>query len=387
MSYKHLFSKSLNAAPERLHMAAHSHHLWPDAAYSGQMQAFVDAARLADDKWDHIFGHIYPTAQGHVAEELNLPDPNSIVFAPNTHNLIVALFSACEAQPIRLLTTDGEFHSLSRQRLRWEESGRVVSDIIPVHPAETFDARFLAAAQSGDYDIIFTSHVFFNSGHIFAGVTELAALSKPEGPWVVLDGYHGFMAVPTDLSAVANKIFYLAGGYKYAMAGEGVCFMHAPNGFAPRPEVTGWYAAFGDLVAPPKGGVGYTKDAGRFFGATFDPSGLYRFNAVRAMLAEQDLDTAVMSEYVGGLQTELAAAIKEGQAGKLEEAQQLNDIMANCSARFLALEHDKAQAWQAELHNQNIVTDVRGNVLRIGLGLYHDRADIQRLCRAAEGLS
>ncbi len=387
MSYKHLFSKSLNAAPERLHMAAHSHHLWPDASYAGQMQAFEDAAHLADDKWDHIFAEVYPEAQRHVARQLSLPDPDTLVFAPNTHNLIVSLFSACESHPIKLLTTDGEFHSLTRQRQRWEESGKVTADIIPVHPAETFDARFLEAARSKDYDIIFTSHVFFNSGHIFGSISELAELAKPEGPWVVLDGYHGFMAVPTDLSAVADKVFYLSGGYKYAMAGEGVCFMHAPSGVAPRPDITGWYAAFGDLVAPPKGGVGYTKDAGRFFGATFDPSGLYRFNAVQSMLADHGLDVAQMNSYIGGLQTKLASAIKTGLAGSLAQARALNDIEANHSARFLALEHEKAQSWKAELHAQNIITDVRGNVLRIGLGLYHDMADIDRLCDVAKTLS
>ena len=79
----------------------------------------------------------------------------------------------------------------------------------------------------------------------------IAALARPEGPWVVVDGYHGFMAVETDLSHVAPHVFYLAGGYKYAMAGEGVALMHAPPGFGLRPEITGWYAEFDDLSLPP----------------------------------------------------------------------------------------------------------------------------------------
>lgn len=384
MSHKQLFSKSLNAAPDRLHMAAHSHHLWPDAAYDGQLQAFNDAARFADDKWDHIFSFIYPEAQSHVAAELGLPDASTVVFAPNTHNLLVSLFSARDDRPIRLLTTDGEFHSLSRQRQRWEESGQVVTDIIPVHPTIDFDTRFLQAAQSGDYDIIFTSHIFFNSGYIFDGFAELAKLAAPEGPWVIIDGYHSFMAIPADLSAYSDKLFYLGGGYKYAMAGEGCAFMHAPPGFAPRPEITGWYAAFGDLVKPPLGGVGYSQDAGRFLGATFDPSGLYRFNAVRRMLAEESLDTSEMSAYVGGLQSKLISLIEAGTAGAFNEAHILNDVKQRRSARFLALKHEHAQNWKAALHEKNIVTDVRGDVLRIGLGLYHDVADIEQLCQLAE---
>ena len=48
MSYKRLFSRSLQAAPDRLHMAAHSHHLWPDISRDAQIEAWDDAARLAD---------------------------------------------------------------------------------------------------------------------------------------------------------------------------------------------------------------------------------------------------------------------------------------------------------------------------------------------------
>ena len=43
-SYKHLFARSIAAAPERVHFAAHSHHLWPDASYVGQLAAWQDAA-------------------------------------------------------------------------------------------------------------------------------------------------------------------------------------------------------------------------------------------------------------------------------------------------------------------------------------------------------
>jgi len=31
-AHKDLFSRALSLDPERLHFAAHSHHLWPDAA-------------------------------------------------------------------------------------------------------------------------------------------------------------------------------------------------------------------------------------------------------------------------------------------------------------------------------------------------------------------
>ena len=43
---------------------------------------------------------------------------------------------------------------------------------------------------------------------------------------------------------------------------------------------TGWYAGFGRLVAGAPERVDYSDDGFRFWGATFDPTALYRFNAV-----------------------------------------------------------------------------------------------------------
>ena len=63
-------------------------------------------------------------------------------------------------------------------------------------------------------------------------------------------------------------------------------------------------------------------DAGRFLGATFDPSGLYRFNAAARMLAEEGLTTARVSEHVAVLQANLLGRI--GECGRLSEAELLN---------------------------------------------------------------
>ncbi len=123
-SYKRLFSRALAAAPGRLHFAAHSHHLWPDASYEGHMAAWDDGVRLADRKWEKVFGEVMPAAQAHIARELRLPDPSTIAFAPNTHELVVRLFSARQSRPpLDVLTSDGEFHAFRRQAARWEEQG------------------------------------------------------------------------------------------------------------------------------------------------------------------------------------------------------------------------------------------------------------------------
>lgn len=386
MSFKSLFSRSLGADPGRLHFAAHSHHLWPDASFDGHVQAWNDAATLADRKWDKVMGEAWPEAQAHVARELGSSDASAIVFSSNTHDFLVRLITAAPRRGprLRVLTTDGEFHSARRQFARWEEEGWIEVDRIAAETFDSFSDRFLEAARSGAHDLILVSQVLFGSGRIFDRIEELARLGRPEGPWVVIDGYHAFMALERPLGqGAAGTTFYLAGGYKYAMAGEGCAFMHAPPGFGPRPPVTGWFAEFEDLSLPP-GSVGYAKDATRFLGATFDPSGLYRFNAVQRMLQANGLSTGSISAHTSRLQAQLL-----GELGRttLREAELLNSMDEPAYARFLAFRSASAQRWYEELKAWNCITDVRGDVLRIGFAIYHEPEDVERLVDLLGGLA
>jgi selenocysteine lyase/cysteine desulfurase len=373
-----LFSRAFAGDPERLHFAAHSHHLWPDASFAGHMQAWDDAARLADRKWDKVMGEVWSEAQAHVARELGSDDPDSVVFSSNTHDFLVRLVTAAPRRSacLRVLTSDGEFHSARRQLARWEEEGWIEVERIAAEPFDSFSSRFLAAAQAERHDLALVSQVLFGSGRMFDRVDELAALGRPEGPWIVVDGYHAFMAIPRPFGAdAAAAAFYLGGGYKYAMAGEGCAFMHAPPAFGPRPPVTGWFAEFEDLSLPP-GSVGYAADARRFLGATFDPSGLYRFNAVQLMLGDNGLTTERISAHVAALQEQLVASLERTPLAK---AELLNPVDGPPHARFLAFRSSDAQRWYGELKARNCITDVRGDVLRIGFALYHDEADVDRL--------
>ncbi|HWJ38853.1 MAG TPA: class V aminotransferase, partial [Sphingomicrobium sp.] len=350
----------------------------------GHIEAWNDAARFADRKWDKVMDVIWPAAQAEVAAELGTSSPDAIVFAPNTHELLVRTFaSAASERPLRVLTSDGEFHSARRQLARFEEAGKAVVERIPVEPFDSFSDRFLTAARAGSHDVILVSQLLFGSGRIFDEVEQLALLGKPGGPWVVIDGYHAFMAIKEPFGQLAaDRAFYLGGGYKYAMAGEGCAFMHAPAGFAERPPITGWFAEFEDLSLPP-GSIGYAKDGRRFLGATFDPSGLYRFVAVRKMLAANGLTTGRISQYCSELQRRLLDRIAGATVGK---AELLNPIGGGPHARFLAIRSPEAQRWYAELKRENCITDVRADVLRIGFGIYQDEGDVDRLAQLLGGL-
>ena len=193
-------------------------------------------------------------------------------------------------RPPRVLTTGSEFHSFARQAQRLEEDGELSVERIDVEPFETFAERFAAAAARGGHDLVFLSHVFFDSGYAVPELAEIVVPCPSRDTFVVIDGYHAFMALPVEIGALATRVFYLGGGYKYAMSGEGCCFIHAPAGYAERPLDTGWYAAFGALAALPSGQVTYAAGGARFMGATFDPTALYRFDAVMGWLDELGVD-------------------------------------------------------------------------------------------------
>ncbi len=376
MSFQQHFSRFLAAAPERLHFAAHSHHLWPDVSWEAHGRAWEDAAELADGKWDTIFDRVVGAARRHVTRVLNLSRPQTVVFAPNTHELVVRIAS-CLPWPARILSTDAEFHSFARQSARWEEAGRAVVERVAVEPFDSFPERFAAVAAGGGYDLVYVSQVMYDSGYVVPSLVELLA-EVPDDVFVVVDGYHGFMALPTDFAPLQDRAFYLAGGYKYGMAGEGACFLHCPPGFGERPVDTGWFAEFEALES--RGGeVTYPDDGGRFWGATFDPSGLYRFVAAMDLWEELGVTVADIHGHVQALQHRFLVGLDGLGLADLGRAALIPPPGVEPRGNFLTFRLPDAGGWYRRLQERGVVTDHRRDRLRIGFGLYHDPADVDEL--------
>lgn len=367
------FSRFLGAEPGRLHFAAHSHHPWPDATRDAQLAAWDVAARLQDEKWEEVLGPLLARLRARVARQLALPDPSTLVFAPNTHEFVLRILSALPAhRALRVLTTDAEFHSLSRQLARLEEEGLVEVTRIATQPHASCLERLVVAARAG-FDLVWVSEVFFSSGFVLDG---LEALAEAAGEAVlVLDGYHSFMARPVDLSRLQARAFFTAGGYKYAMGGEGCCFLHCPPGWLPRPRNTGWYAAFGALAGP-QGEVGYAADGWRFMGATFDPSGMYRLDAALGWFEAEGLTTAKVRDHAHALQRRFVAGLS---GTGLDAASLVVPLDEPRRGNFLTFDMPDAEGWQARLAAARVITDRRGTRLRFGFGLYQTVEEVDAL--------
>lgn len=356
-----------------LHMACHSHHYWPDVTLDAVNAYWQDAAEMADSKWDKIFGEKIPAFQRGIASTLNLPDPAQVALAPNTHELIYRLLSAFDlSKPLRILTTDGEFYSFARQLMRLEELPNVEVERIPTKPFDTLPQRFEQALHSGDYQLAYASQVFFDSGVAFPGLLELAA-RKPEGTEMVIDGYHAFFARPTDLSAIADKVFYTAGSYKYLGAGEGMCFMSIPRNCQLRPLNTGWFAEMAELENRTEG-VGFGNDWLRFAGATMDYSPLYKALAVLDLYQQEGITVDSIHAYVLQNQRRFLAAMDAAEHPLLNRDNLIAHDLDNAHGHFFTFRcggAENAELLQSELREKNVLCDRRQQLLRLGFALYH----------------
>jgi selenocysteine lyase/cysteine desulfurase len=101
------------------------------------------------------------------------------------------------------------------------------------------------------------------------------------------------------------------------------------------------------------------------------------------MLAENGQTTATISRHVAGLKLQLIEAIRTTPLG---QAQLLNPPSKGSQARFLAFRSPLAQRWSEALKARHCITDVRADVLRVGLALYHDEADVTAFAKLANDL-
>lgn len=391
--HKHLYQRFLKGHEGKLHFAAHSHHFWPDVTRDAQLAYWDDCALASDEKWNKVFSEVIPKAQSHIAEILGLKNKEQIVFAPNTHELTTRLLSLfLGKKDLSILTTTSEFHSWRRQILRLSELPEIKLDMISADSFLTDRKQLITELKSGlkkNPDIFFISQVFFDSGLAFTD-EELFDISSscPSSTIMVIDGYHGFAAIPTNLSKLEGRVFYLSGGYKYAQAGEGVGFMVVPKGDW-RPAYTGWFAEYTDLTKPAGAKVGYSKDGMAFMGATQDPTGFYRFNAVWDLFKAEGLSVSVIHQSVKKLQAIFLKNLPESFL-KSHSLTPLFVPSLEWHGHFLTFEsaaEDEALKTQEKLKKEGLLIDRRGRRLRFGFGLYQNENDVINLCSKLDKLS
>jgi selenocysteine lyase/cysteine desulfurase len=352
----------------RLLLTGHSHQAWPDLAREAMLDAFDDAARHVDQKWQHAEAKAQAVREGFAG--LLGDRPERIALGQNTHELLVRLLSGLplRSKP-RLLTTEGEFHSARRQLARLEEEGIEVVRV-PVDRAQEISPR-LARALDSRTAAVLVSAVLYTDARIVPGLGELAQSCARQGVPLVVDAYHALGALPFELSALGlGSAYVLGGGYKYCQLGEGCAFLRTPPDCALRPVITGWFAEWDSLERTTAGDrVEYPAGPLRFAGATYDPVSHYRGAAVFAFFAQRGLTPAFLREVsqhqVGLLAAEFDRLDLDPRQIDRDRSHSLSEL-----GGFLALRSPRASELVRALAERGVQVDARGELVRFGPAPY-----------------
>ncbi|KJS02541.1 MAG: kynureninase [Desulfobulbaceae bacterium BRH_c16a] len=353
---------------ERLLLTGHSHQAWPDCGLNGQQQAWLDAAEYLDQKWERAFAKAERVRRGF---KRLLDDPDGhIALGSNTHEILVRFLSALPlAKRLRIVTTDGEFHSLRRQLDRMAEEGLELVKV-PSSPASRVAERLSAAVDENTAAVI-VSAVFYQTGHIVANLGTVLDACRRVGAHLLIDAYHALNVVPFSLKQQRlDGAFVTGGGYKYCQLGEGNAFLRFPADCRMRPSVTGWFSEFEALgAAGGDGTVGYGKGHARFAGSTYDPTSHYRAAEVFDFFEDQGLSPELLRE-VSQHQIGLLADCFDRLDANPDVITRDRSIPLSAIGGFLVLRSPVAAEICRLLHDRGVRTDCRDDALRLGPAPY-----------------
>lgn len=416
-------------------------HAWgktPPAAHVAAIKRLYGLYALGNTTWDILFMEIMPEAATHVKRLLGVGDGDSHVveFCHNSHEITTRLLSTkldallkvpsdIDEAPktIRILTTDTEFYSLTRQLNRFKELGersQIQIESVVIEPLATFPERFVAAAGVSGFDFVYASQCVYSTQETIVPdvptfITDLHAscvvawaTDRPGAVFdalICLDGYHGFGAIPTDLGQIdpAIPLCYISGMLKHVASGANCAFMVAPATVTLRPMLTGWLADPSVLAAESDGlklgsEVGYCPGLSLMGGTpAFAPS-LLTFNEVMRRWEERGIEVTRVHGHVMKLHDRFLAGLKVKQeaddsapaehgatAGiKLENLHSL----LHRDSRSHTLVFDQPTAADAKLVVENlrkvhsIEIDSRKTYVRVGFGFNHHPEEVDRLLRA-----
>jgi kynureninase len=358
---------------ERLLLTGHSHQAWPDVGFEAQQRAWLDAADFVDEKWERAAEQ---ASHVQAAWKRLLNDPHGdVALGQNTHELVTRLLSALplRTRP-RLVTTTGEFHSIRRQLDRLAEEGFVLVKAAG-QPAATLAER-LSREVDDRTACVLVSSVLYETAEVVPDLGTLAVAARRHGAALLVDAYHQINALPFDIRALGlEEAFVTGGGYKYCQLGEGNCFLRLPRDCRLRPVLTGWFSEFGTLEeAAGRRGVLYGSGGDRFAGATYDPTAHYRAAAVFDFHARH------------GLTPEFLREVSQHQVGALKrmfERLDVNPAVALVEPMpderrggFLAIRSLHAGDLCRAMRERGVLTDFRGDVLRLGPAPYLSDAQL-----------
>jgi kynureninase len=348
-----LFSRVL--ASNRVYLANHS--------LGRPLDAIAEDVREATSLWETKLGDVWDawlaeqTAfRARIAQLIHAPRVDCIVPKTSAGQGLRAVLNALPGTP-RVLSTRGEFDSIDLLLKQYASLGRIELHWVEADAEGRFTVPEMIRHLGQNMDLVVISQVLFMNGQVVHDLEQLADACHSVGAKLLVDSYHAVGAFPVDVAAMRAD-FAIGGSYKYLRGGPGACFLYlSPEILASglRPLDTGWFARE-DMFGYERRDLPLLRAGGDAFLESTPP---------------------VLTYYQArsGQQLTLAITVERLREYGRKQLSQLKLYLADVGIEaiggdddhgaFLSIRHPNARNLAKKLGESNVVTDARGEWLRL----------------------
>jgi kynureninase len=348
-----LFSRVL--ARDRVYLANHS--------LGRPLDAVAEDVREATSLWEARLGDAWDAwleeqeaFRARIAQLIHAPRVDCIVPKTSAGQGLRAVLNALPGTP-RVLSTRGEFDSIDVLLKQYALLGRIEMDWVEADGEGLYSVRGIMRHLREDIDLVVISQVMFMNGQAVHDLEQLADACHSIGARLLVDSYHAIGVFPVDVASMRAD-FVIGGSYKYLRGGPGACFLYlSPEILASglRPLDTGWFASE-DMLGFERRDPPLLRSGGDAFLESTPP---------------------VLTYYQArsGQQFALAMTVERLREYGLKQLSRLKLFLADAGIEaiggdgdhgaFLAVRHRNAGDLAKQLAESNVITDARGEWLRL----------------------
>ena len=348
-----LFSRVL--ASDCVYLANHS--------LGRPLDAMAEDVREATSLWETKLGDAWDAwlaeqraFRARIAQLVHAPRVDCVVPKTSAGQGLRAVLNALPGTQ-HVLSTRGEFDSIDLLLKQYASLGRIELHWVEANAEGRFTVPEMMRHLRQNIDLVVISQVMFMNGQVVHDLEQLADACHSVGAKLLVDSYHAIGVFPVDVAAMRAD-FAIGGSYKYLRGGPGACFLYlSPEILASglRPLDTGWFARE-DMF-------GYERR---------DPP-LLRAGGDAFLESTPPILTYYQAR--SGQQLTLAITVKRLREYGQKQLNQLKHYLADVGIEaiggdadhgaFLAVRHSNASNLAKKLAERNVITDARGEWLRL----------------------
>jgi kynureninase len=348
-----LFSRVL--ASDRIYLANHS--------LGRPLDAMAEDVREATSLWETKLGDAWDAwlaeqeaFRARIAQLIHAPRVDCIVPKTSAGQGLRAVLNTLPGTP-RVLSTRGEFDSIDLLLKQYASLGRIEIRWVEADAEGLFTVPGIMRHLRQGIDLVVISQVMFMNGQAVHNLEQLADACHSVGAKLLVDSYHAIGVFPVDVAAMRAD-FAIGGSYKYLRGGPGACFLYlSPEMLASgmRPVDTGWFAR--------ENTFGYERH---------DPP---RLRAGGDAFLDSTPPVLTYYQARSGQQFTLAITVERLREYGQRQLSQLKLYLADAGIEaiggdaghgaFLSVRHTNASNLAKKLAESNVITDARGECLRL----------------------